>query len=164
MSIYEEIHPNHFGNISISCVSDLKEEGSGLFAAAMFKVGRFVCKWLWFAQAQAKYATLRRVKKEEEEAALMNNKAMSSLYGTAHILKMEVINQADNPDVILFCFCKGGEDQGGGGGGWEELSGGEAGEAKCVRMVLALCLYCQEEEPTEPSLYTEEEMEEMLDI
>ena len=98
----------------------------------------------------------------------MNNKAMSSLYGTAHILKMEVINQADNPDVILFCFCNGGKDQGGGGGGGEELSGGEAGgeagEAEFVRMVLALCLYCQEEEPTEPSLYTEEEMEEMLDM
>ena len=98
----------------------------------------------------------------------MNNQVVRSLYGTAHIIKMEVINQTDNPEVkMLFCCCKGGEDRGGGEGedhcnGRE--AGGGAGEAECVRMVLALCLYCQEEEPTEPSLYTEEEMEEMLDI
>ena len=64
------------------------------------------------------------------------------------------------------CLCTDGEYKGGGEG--EDFDGGEAGggagEAECVRMVLALCLYCQEEEPTEPSLYTEEEMEEMLDI
>ena len=61
-----------------------------------------------------KYRQLKQEKREEEEVAFNNNKAVRSLYGMAHILKMEVMKQIQN-DSNINIFCKGGEDRGGGG-------------------------------------------------
>ena len=51
-----------------------------------------------FSQAQIKFKQLKEEKKAEEEA-FNNIKAVRSLYGTAHILKMEVIKHVDDPEA-----------------------------------------------------------------
>ena len=65
-------------------------------------------------KAGLKYGQLRKEKREEKEAAYNNKKMLRSLYGTAHILKVEVMTQIQNNSNIN-AFCKGGEDRGGGG-------------------------------------------------
>ena len=51
-----------------------------------------------FSQAQIKFKQLKEEKKAEE-VAFNNIKAVRSLYGTAHILKMEVIKHVDDPEA-----------------------------------------------------------------
>ena len=48
------------------------------------------------AQAELKYRQLRKEKKAEEEEAFNNNKAVRYLYGTAHILEVEVVKRISN--------------------------------------------------------------------
>ena len=51
-----------------------------------------------FSQAQIKFKQLKEEKKAEEEV-FNNIKAVRSLYGWAHILKMEVIKHVDDPEA-----------------------------------------------------------------
>ena len=67
------------------------------------------------------------------ETAESNSKEVCSLYGTAHLLKMEVlINRLMmiHKYMYIIAVCIDGQErgQGGGGGGGEEHLGGETGE------------------------------------
>ena len=52
---------------------------------------------------------LKKEKKAEEN--INNIKAVRHLYGTAHILKVEVMKRLSNQSKHKFFFCKGGEDR-----------------------------------------------------
>ena len=53
----------------------------------------------------------KKEKKAEEMAAINNSKAVHHLYGTAHILKVEVMIQFQNNPSLNSFFYKGGEDR-----------------------------------------------------